>query len=68
MDNEKEGMVLSEDQLEKVSGGSLPNNPKVSCGNCGHSEWVVTLSVENNRWHFKCDNCQFEWYGYPGAW
>ena len=58
-----EGVELSNEQLEAVSGGICTSTPDFSCPNCG-SKKIKTRYNENSIaewWNNTCEECGYVW-------
>ena len=57
----KEGIELTEEQLEAVSGGcGTSSTPWPSCPNCGNKERVFGHPYQG-WYYYRCHECQHEW-------
>ena len=53
----EEGIELTDEQLEAVSGGACSGPAK--CPKCGSDETTRTLDCA--QWHYKCYVCHYTW-------
>ena len=55
----EEGVELSDEQLEAVSGG-VCTEPVITCPKCGSTNCERYSVYGGARWH-ECHNCKFQW-------
>ena len=56
----EEGIDLTEEQLEAVSGGGCGTSTQTTCPKCGSNDCVDYSIYGGARWH-ACRKCKFEW-------
>ena len=55
----EEGVELTEEQLEAVSGGAC-NSADIPCPKCGSMDTIITLDPRKGKIYY-CNDCFFDW-------
>ena len=59
----EEGIELSDEQLQAVSGGACISGPSIQCPKCGSSKYDTIVYYENlaECRYYVCKKCGTEW-------
>ena len=59
----EEGIKLTDEQLQAVSGGACISGPTIQCPKCGSSKYDVIVYYENlaECHYYVCKKCGTEW-------
>ena len=59
----EEGIELTDEQLQAISGGACISGPTIKCPNCGSSKYDTIVYYEQlaERRYYVCKKCSTKW-------